>query len=146
MAIPGLGIRFKMIKKLTCIECPKGCTLSVDIENCRVVKVSDNECPKGEEYALSEIEHPMRTLTATVLAEGLPLKMVPVRTDKPIPKSMIMDAMAEIRKVVLRQPVRTGDIVIRNILNSGANLIATRGQVWPAYLKSVDKQSDRDGF
>lgn len=115
-----------MIKKITCIECPKGCRLSVDIENCRVVKVSDNECPEGEEYAISEIENPMRILTSTVLAEGLQLKMVPVRTDKPIPKSKIMEAMDEIKKMQLVKPVRSGEIITGNFLSLGVNLIATR--------------------
>ena len=66
-----------MIKKLTCIECPKGCVLSVDVENCRVVEIAGSECPKGEKYAVAEIEYPTRILTSTVLAEGLPLKMIP---------------------------------------------------------------------
>lgn len=118
-----------MAKKLTCIECPKGCSLSVDIENCRVVKVDGAECPKGEEYARAEVENPMRILTSAVLAEGLPIKMVPVRTDKPIPKNKIMEAMDEVKKVRLKTPVRPGDTIIKNILNSGADLIATRGRV-----------------
>lgn len=122
-----------MIKKITCIECPKGCRLSVDIENCRVVKVSDNECPEGEKYAISEIENPMRILTSTVLAEGLQLKMVPVRTDKPIPKSKIMEAIDEIKKMQLVKPVRSGEIITGNFLSLGVNLIATR-DAWPNAL------------
>ncbi|MDP3791423.1 MAG: DUF1667 domain-containing protein [Candidatus Omnitrophota bacterium] len=115
-----------MIKKLTCIECPKGCTLSVDMENCRVVKVSGNECPKGEKYARSEIENPVRVLTASVLTEGLPLKMVPVRTDKPIPKPKLAAAMGEIKKIRLKKRVRPGDIIEANFLGLGVNLVASR--------------------
>ena len=91
-----------MIKKLTCIECPKGCSLSIDIENCRVVKVGGNECPKAERYAMQEIENPMRILTSAVLAEGLSLKMVPVRTDKPMPKGRLAEAMEEVKKIRLK--------------------------------------------
>ena len=115
-----------MIKKLTCIECPKGCLLSIDIENCRVVKVSGNECPKGEKYAVQEIENPMRILTSAVLAEGLSLKMVPVRTDKPIPKSKIMEAMGEIKKIRLKSSIKTGSVIVENFLGLGVNLLATR--------------------
>lgn len=115
-----------MIKKLTCIECPKGCILSVEIENCRVVKVSGNECPKAEKYAAQEIENPMRILTSVVLAEGLELKMVPVRTDKPIPKSKIMEAMGEIKKMRLKNPVESGSVIVENFLNLGVSLLATR--------------------
>ena len=115
-----------MIKKLTCIECPKGCPLSIDIENCRVVKVSGNECPKAEKYAIQEIENPMRILTSAVLAEGLSLKMVPVRTDKPIPKSRLAEAMEEVKKIRLKNPIKTDSVIVENFLNLGVNLLATR--------------------
>lgn len=115
-----------MIKNLACIECPKSCALSVDIENCRVIKVSGSKCPKGEEYAVSEIENPARILTATVLAQGLSLKMVPVRTNKTIPKDRIMEAACLIRKIKIDRPVRIGDVLVKNLLGLGVNLVVTR--------------------
>lgn len=120
-----------MIKKLTCIECPKGCSLSVDVENCRVVEVSGNECPKGKKYAVSEIENPVRILTSAVLTEGLPLRMVPVRTDKPMPKDKILNAMKEIKKMRIKKAVRTGEVIVENLLGLGVNLIVTRGAGLP---------------
>ncbi|MDP3730553.1 MAG: DUF1667 domain-containing protein [Candidatus Omnitrophota bacterium] len=114
-----------MIKKITCIECPKGCLLSIDIENCRVVKVSGNECPKGEKYAVQEMENPMRIFTSAVLAEGLSLKMVPVRTDKPIPKGMLAAAMEEAKKIRLKSPVKSGSVIVEGFLGLGVNLFAT---------------------
>jgi len=115
-----------MIKKMTCIECPKGCALEVDIENCRAVKISGNECPKGEKYAISEVENPMRILTATVLAEGLSVKMVPVRTSRPIPKSRIIEAMEQIRKIRVNRPVSVNEVIVKNFLGIDVTLIATR--------------------
>ncbi len=115
-----------MKKKITCIECPVGCALSVDVENCKVVKISGGKCPKAEKYAISEVENPVRILTSTVLADGLPLKMIPVRTDRPLPKRDILRAAQEIKKIRLNKPIRAGEIVVKNFLNSGINLIATR--------------------
>ena len=115
-----------MIKLLTCIECPKGCPLSIEIESCRVIKTSGNECPKGEEYAIQEIEDPMRILTSAVLAEELSLKMVPVRTDKPIPKKRLAEAMEEAKKIRLKEPVKAGSVIVENFLGLGVNLLATR--------------------
>ena len=115
-----------MIKKLTCIDCPKGCGLEVDIENCRVNKVSGNKCPKGEQYAIAEIENPVRILTTTVLSEGLSMKMVPVRIDKPIPKSRMHEAMEEIKKLKISKPQRPGEIVLKHLLGLDVNLIVTR--------------------
>jgi len=115
-----------MIKKLTCIECPKGCLLSIEIENCRVVKVSGNECPKGDGYAHQEIENPMRILASAVLAPGLSMKMVPVRTDKPIPKSKLALAMEEVKKVRLKSPVKCGSVIVENFLGLSVKLLSTR--------------------
>lgn len=115
-----------MSKNLTCIECPKSCNLIVDIENCRVVKVSGNQCKVGESYCLAEIENPMRVLTSTVLGEGLSLKMIPVRTDRPIQKAKLLEAMAEIKKIIVEKPVKAGDAIVSNFLGLGVNLIATR--------------------
>ncbi len=113
-------------KTITCIECPVGCSLRVDIENRKVVKVSGNKCPKGEKYAITEFENPLRILTSTVLTKGLPVKMVPVKTDGPIPKGRIMDVMGEIKKIILDRPVRVGDVIADNISGLGVNLVATR--------------------
>ena len=115
-----------MIKKLTCIECPRSCALNVDIENCQIIKVEGSKCPKGEEYAKNEIENPLRILTGTVLAQDLALKMIPIRTDKPIPKIKILEAAAEIKKIKINKPVHAGDIIAPNFLGLGINLIATR--------------------
>lgn len=115
-----------MIKNLTCIECPKSCFLAVDIENCKVVKVSGNKCSKGEKYALLEIENPVRIFTSTILTKGLTLKMLPVRTDLPIPKAKIYAAMDEIKKIKLNKPVRAGEVISANFLGLNLNLIATR--------------------
>lgn len=100
--------------------------MSVDIENCRVVKITGHQCPKGEKYALAEIENPVRILTSTVLTDGLPLKLVPVRTNKPIPKDKLLPAMEELGKIRLKIHVRPGDVIVTNFLEPGVNLIATR--------------------
>ena len=114
------------MKKMICIECPKGCDLTIDIEGCRVIKVTGNQCPKGEKYAISEIENPVRVLTSTVLADGLSLKMIPVRTNKPIHKSKMAEAMSEIKKIKIDKPVKAGDIVLRDLLGLGIELVSTR--------------------
>jgi CxxC motif-containing protein len=68
----------------------------------------------------------VRILTSAVLAEGLPLRMVPVRTDRAVPKEKLFEAMAEIKKFRLKKTVRVGEVVIPDIAGTGADLIATR--------------------
>jgi CxxC motif-containing protein len=115
-----------MIKKLTCVECPKGCAISIDIENCKVVKVTGAKCPRGVAYALSETQNPVRILTATVIADGLDLKLVPVRTNKPIPKKDIFRAVEELGKTRVTKPVKAGEVIAENFLGLGVKLLATR--------------------
>jgi CxxC motif-containing protein len=115
-----------MIKHLTCIACPNGCQLEVDEEGGRVIKVTGNKCEKGDVYARQEVENPMRVLSSTILAKGLNLKTVPVRTNKPIPKARIFEAMAEIRKIRLNKPVRAGEVIVKGFLELDVDLIAAR--------------------
>ncbi len=116
-----------MIKKITCIECPKSCSLFLDIENCRLVRLSGNQCPRGEAYARAEVEDPKRVLTGTVVAQGLSLKMVPVRTSQPVPKGKILEAAAHLRRVRITKPKAAGDVIIRDYFGMGVDLVATRG-------------------
>ena len=115
-----------MTKEIICIECPLGCVLSVDIDNNKVVATRGNKCPKGEAYAVSEVEAPQRFFTATVLAENLEIKMVPVKTDKPIPKAKIIEAALDVKKIRISRPVLVGEPIVKNFLGLGVDLIATR--------------------
>jgi len=115
-----------MMRNLTCIECPQSCVLSVDIENSKLSKVSGNNCPKGETYAKSEVEDPQRIFTSTVLCIGLDLKMLPVRTNQPIPKNKIIEAGNEVKKIRVTNPVFLGEIIKKNFLELQVDLIATR--------------------
>lgn len=120
------------MKKMICIECPKSCVLEVDIEGCKVTKVTGAQCPRGVKYAIAEAANPVRILTATVIADGLDLKLVPVRTDKPIPKKDIFRAMEEIGKIKIAKPVSAGEVIDGNFLGLGVKLLATRaaGRGW----------------
>lgn len=112
-------------KKMTCIECPNGCIMTVDVDNCKVTAVSDFRCPKGREYAISETENPSRIITSAVVAEGLGVKMVSVRTDKAVPKFRLMEVMAEIKKSRVTRPVAVGDIIIADVCGMGMNVVST---------------------
>ncbi|KRQ86286.1 hypothetical protein ABG79_01909 [Caloramator mitchellensis] len=112
-----------MIKNMTCINCPLGCQLEVEVDG--EIKVSGNKCKRGEEYAKNEITNPLRIITTTVKVEGGDRPLLSVKTDKEIPKSKIFDIMKEINKVKTKAPVEIGDIVIENVLGTGANIVAT---------------------
>jgi len=115
-----------MKKKMTCIACPQGCQLEVEVEGGYVVSVAGAKCKKGEPYARQEIENPQRILTTTVLTQGLEMKTAPVRTSAPIPRDKLFPAMREIEKVRLKRKAKVGDVVIKDLLGTGADLMTTR--------------------
>ena len=112
------------MKEIICIVCPKGCHLAVDEDNC--CAVSGNACPRGAEYGKIELTNPTRVVCSTVRVAGACLRRCPVKTDRPIPKGLIFQAMAALDGVELNAPVRVGQIVIRNVCGTGADFVATR--------------------
>ena len=113
-----------MKRNMTCIVCPIGCSLEVELEDGKVVSVKGNTCPRGEKYAISECTNPERMVTTTVRCEnGM---VLPVKTDKPIPKDKVFECMKIINKTKVDLPVRVGDVIIENVF--GSNIIATSGR------------------
>lgn len=112
-----------MIKKLICIVCPRGCHLTVDTE---LEKVEGNTCKRGEVYGLNEVKNPTRIVTSTVKIDNCNNMVVPVKTKEPIPKEMIFDVMKEINKASISLPIKVGDIIIDNILNTGVDVVSTK--------------------
>ena len=112
-----------MKRNLTCIVCPIGCQLSVTLENGVVTEVTGNTCPRGKQYAIDECTNPVRTVTTT--ARTVNGGVIPVKTDRPIPKELMFDCMKEIDRSVVTLPAEIGDIVIENLLGTGANVIVT---------------------
>ena len=109
-------------KKLTCIECPIGCEITVETDGEKIYALTGNTCPRGKLYAENEIVCPKRVITSTIKAKNG--KMVPVKTDKPVTKSKIFAIMDTINKITVQTPVKIGDVVYENI-SDGANLIVT---------------------
>lgn len=113
-----------MVKEFVCIVCPNGCSLhteNVDGE----IAVTGQKCPKGEEYAKTELICPTRTLTSTVATSFPAHPILPVRTSAAIPKGEIINAMSAINKLVVTTKFKCGDTVVTDFVVSGVNLIAT---------------------
>lgn len=112
------------MKELICIVCPKGCHLKVDEEN--DYQVSGNNCPRGAEYGRKELTHPTRVITSTIRIKGAYQPRVSVKTSCDVPKELIWDIMKRLNEVEVVAPVHRGDIVEKNICNSGADLVITK--------------------
>ena len=110
------------MKELTCIVCPRGCRLKVDEQ----MEVTGNACPRGKIYAINELTNPTRTITSSIRVTNRPYTLVSVKTDKPIPKSMMFKVMEEIDKITVEAPTKIGQVVKANILGLDSNIIITK--------------------
>ncbi len=111
-------------KKVICVICPRGCEITVNGEGREVKSIEGNQCQRGFEYAKSEFVLPCRTLTTSVVLEGAGRKMLPIRSNKPIPKELMFACMKEVKKVTVKAPVEMHQVIIKNILDTGIDMVA----------------------
>ena len=94
-------------RNLTCIGCPMGCALLVEMDGKEIISVTGNTCKKGAEYAVKEVTDPTRIVT----------------TD--IPKGKIFDCVETLRDVCVEAPVQIGDVILENVAGTGVDIVAT---------------------
>lgn len=115
-----------MIKELTCVSCPIGCQLKVELsEKNEVLSVTGNTCKRGEKYAHDECTNPVRMLTTTIKVNGGSLPVIPVKTSVPIPKGKMFECMQVINNEVVDAPIKMSEVLISNICDTGADIVAT---------------------
>ncbi len=111
------------IRELTCIVCPRGCQLRVELDGDKVTGVSGNICKRGEAYAVAECTSPERTVTTTVrCASG---KVVSVKTSAPVPKAKVFEVMKEINGTTAPDGIKIGDVIIKNVAGTDSDILAT---------------------
>ncbi len=109
---------------VTCVICPKGCRMMVDPAT---GTVEGNGCARGKAYALDEVHDPKRIVTTTVRTNStFPEAMLPIRSNKPVPRRMLFQIVAETERICVELPVLMGQTIIPNVCGSGADLIASR--------------------
>jgi len=113
-------------KKLVCVNCPKGCNITVTLELGKIVDIQGYTCDKGKKYAAQETICPMRVLTSTVKVENASLRVLPVITEAEIPLNLCDQAMEQIRRLNVKAPITVNDIIVKDFLGTGVNLIASR--------------------
>ena len=106
--------------KMICISCPRGCELEVE----RVgdeIRVTGNACPRGDAYGRAELVNPTRMVTGLVRVAGM-RKPLPVKT---VVKSKIDAVLFAMHQATVQLPVKIGDVIIRDIAETGVDLVAT---------------------
>ena len=114
------------MKELICINCPMGCHLTVDDSDKENIKVTGNTCKRGEIYGINEILHPKRMVTSSVYVINGKENVLSVKTKEAIPKELIFECLKVLKETKIEAPINIGDIVIKNVLNTGVDVVATR--------------------
>ena len=115
-----------MKEELICTICPIGCGLVVEHDDREIKSVEGNRCKRGAEHAEAEVFRPQRMVTTTVRLVGSSVPLLPVRTDRSVPKDMTFDVVQASSRLTVNAPVRVGEVLAKDIARSGANLVSTR--------------------
>ena len=119
---------------IICTLCPKGCHLGVDLKN---ETVEGNGCIRGKAYGIGELTAPKRTLTSTVKIHGATCRRCPVKSSTEVPRELVPEMMKLLDSVELQAPVSLGDTVLKNILDTGADIVITRSMRAENEMKTV---------
>lgn len=116
----------KEVKELTCIGCPMGCALEVEVDGDNVISVAGSLCKKGVDYAKKEVVNPTRTVTSILPVINGETNMVSIKTKNAIPKSKISECMFALKGIKVTAPIHIGDVIVENICGTNVCIIATR--------------------
>jgi CxxC motif-containing protein len=115
------------VKEIPCVVCPMSCELEITInDDGKIQNIEGNRCKRGLKYGESEVLNPVRTITSTIKVSGGLYNVCPVRTDGEIPKEHIFKCMEEINKASVKAPIKIGQVIIENVVDTGVKVIATR--------------------
>jgi CxxC motif-containing protein len=112
-------------KNMICINCPMGCMLEVTKDG-DTYDIKGNSCKRGIDYGTAEMTNPTRTITTSLFVNGGVHPTVSVKTSREIPKGLIFKCMEEMSMLRVKAPIAVGDVIVKNILNTGADIVATR--------------------
>lgn len=114
-----------MVKEVICDKCNKMCILSIDKYN-NSIEVYGNKCDEGINYANMEMNNNKSIFTTLVRIKGAKYNVVPVKSSKPLDKKLWIECSKALGRLYVGAPIKAGDIICKNILNTGANIICTK--------------------
>ena len=112
--------------ELICIMCPLACRVLVSADDDgHILDVVHHQCKEGREYAIAEYRFPARVLTTVILTAAASRHLLPVRSNKPIPKTRLMEVMHSLSKIRIKPPVKMAQVIVSNIAGTGVDMIST---------------------
>lgn len=116
----------KREETVTCIMCPLGCKIKVELENDEIKDLVGHACENGMEYAEQEVSSPTRTVMSVVKCVKGDYLTVSIKTSEPVKKDKIDAVMGAVSNIEVEAPVRVGDKIIEDVCGLGVDIVATR--------------------
>lgn len=109
-----------------CRMCNENCKLSImNIDG--KYEVKGQKCEEGLQFIKKIIELDEDILTTLVRIKGSSETIVvPVKSSGPIKKNLHVECSKALSRLYIGPPVKIGDIICKNILNTGMDIICTK--------------------
>lgn len=113
--------------EFVCVICPNSCRLNVEVLADGSLDVDGFQCKRGLEYAKQEFLEPTRMLITTMRIKGGVLPVIPVRSNKEIPREKMLDAVKAVNENEAQAPVKMHDVLMDDLFGlEGIKVIASR--------------------
>ncbi|WP_251862151.1 DUF1667 domain-containing protein [Clostridium sp. Marseille-Q2269] len=113
-----------MIREFICNGCNKKCIVCIQDSDYSTIK--GNKCNLGIDYAKNYINNTKDVLTTLVRIKGSRYNVLPVRSSEPMEKSLWIECSKALSRLYVGCPIEIGDVICKNILNTGVDIIATK--------------------
>ena len=114
-----------MKEKITCAVCPMACVIDVSLKDGDLL-VEGNRCGRGYQFVKKHFEQEHRIVAGKCLLSGGQMSRLPVSTNMKIPAHHVEKALEIIQNTRIQAPVKRGQVIIENILETGADVISQR--------------------
>ena len=114
-----------MVRDIICTNCPMGCPLRVEYEDGKILSITGNTCKNGITFGTNEVLCPKRTITSIVKVTNRDI-MLSVKSASELPKERMFEFMDIINGTKVQAPIKSGDIIVQNIGNTGIDIVATK--------------------
>lgn len=115
-----------MVSQVVCNKCDNKCVIGI-YKKGNKYSYQGNHCDKGMKYGEEFMESSDRIFTSVVRVKGnANCNVVPVKSSKPLDLDLWMECSKALGRIYVGIPIKIGDVICRNILNSGVDIICTK--------------------
>jgi CxxC motif-containing protein len=115
-----------MVSQVICNRCSSKCVIDI-YKSGNEYKYDGSMCDQGIVYGEEYMRSNERIFTSVVRVKGITsCSVVPVKSNKPLDINLWIECSKALSRVYVGIPIKIGDVICKNILNSGVDIICTK--------------------